>query len=115
MTSCDAAICPACGGECLHPKTSHMHGDAPKFNNGDDGITITFWCETCDNIPVIQIFYHEGYTYFMWRPIDKEATKRRVIERAAKALQRYRVRDDVDSDDLLALNSLFRQVTGCLM
>lgn len=31
------------------------------------GLTIDFWCETCDEKPVLAIFQHEGTTFIGWK------------------------------------------------
>jgi hypothetical protein len=31
------------------------------------GLTIDFWCETCENKPVLAIFQHKGITFMGWK------------------------------------------------
>ena len=31
-----------------------------------DGLSIFFWCETCENHPKLNIYQHKGSTYIQW-------------------------------------------------
>jgi hypothetical protein len=31
------------------------------------GLTIDFWCETCENKPILAIFQHKGITFMGWK------------------------------------------------
>ena len=31
------------------------------------GMTIDFWCETCENKPILAIFQHKGITFMGWK------------------------------------------------
>ena len=33
----------------------------------EDGLRLEFWCETCDDKPVLAIFHHEGTTFIGWK------------------------------------------------
>ena len=32
-----------------------------------EGMTIDFWCETCENKPTLAIFQHKGITFIGWQ------------------------------------------------
>lgn len=92
MMVADGSIleCPACGGENLHQErvdswfreedatqgvhtsamkdggcfvTPQMHGNP---SSRRDGLTITFSCETCEELPTLSIVQHKGLTLVGW-------------------------------------------------
>jgi len=90
LYDCNILDCPACGGENLHQErvdswfreedaekglrtsamkdgscfvTSELHGNP---SGRRDGLTITFSCETCEDLPVLSIVQHKGLTLVGW-------------------------------------------------
>lgn len=82
-----ALLCPSCGGECLHHdridvyeplkedadagqhvtvEQHDTHVSADLTGNPSrrrNGVTIRFWCETCQARPVLRLAQHKGTTY----------------------------------------------------
>jgi hypothetical protein len=85
----DLVNCPYCGGGSLHhsvvdvfergedePEHTKVHVDGSNViisrgKNGNpslrrDGLSIFFWCESCENHPKLNIYQHKGSTYIQW-------------------------------------------------
>lgn len=89
----DQLICPYCNSNNLHHsgvssydrsedaekvRVTHVTGMVVSVANVEEahsnnpsprraGLTIEFWCEICDDKPVLAIMQHKGTTYIGWR------------------------------------------------
>ena len=90
LYDCNILECPACGGENLHQErvdswfreedaTHGLHTSAMKDggcfvlpqmhgnpSSRRDGLTITFSCENCEDLPTLSIVQHKGLTLVGW-------------------------------------------------